>query len=98
MPLTQTLNATIPKGIIFNDLKPDNLLMANGRILFSDFGDARYSQEDYSLWPVDAIGWGSPMYHSRPDVIGKNITVASDMWMLAQTSGHMWSGIEVSRS
>ena len=34
--------------IIFGDLKPDNLLVKNGRILFSDFGDGRDCDKDYS--------------------------------------------------
>ena len=34
--------------IIFGDLKPDNLLVKDGRILFSDFGDGRDCDKDYT--------------------------------------------------
>jgi len=31
------------------------------------------------------------MYHARPDVMKKEITTASDMWMFGQTALHLWT-------
>jgi len=78
-------------NIIFGDLKPDNLLIYQGHILFSDFGDARDAITDFSGRSVHELGWGSPMYHARPDVLAQSISPKSDMWMLAQTAIHMWN-------
>lgn len=78
-------------GTVFGDLKPDNLLVrTGGKLLFADFGDARDAKQDHSRRPVNELGWGSPMYHARPDVMKKNITCASDIWMFAQTAIHLW--------
>lgn len=78
-------------GTIFGDLKPDNILVRmGGELLFADFGDARDGKRDHSRRLVNELGWGSPMYHARPDVMKKNITYASDIWMFAQTAIHLW--------
>ena len=37
------------------------------------------------------LGWGSPNYHARPDVIAMELSPASDLWMLAQTMVHIWT-------
>jgi len=82
------------EGIIFGDLKPDNLLLKGDRIVFADFGDARDAKEDTRWRSVHEMGWGSPMYHARPDVMKQTLTPASDMWMFAQTAIHLWSCAE----
>jgi len=79
------------KGLIFGDLKPDNLLMDQGRIVFADFGDARDASKRDTRPPQEQ-GWGSPKYHARPDVMQQCITVKSDIWMLGQTAIHLWTG------
>jgi len=79
-------------GIVFGDLKPDNLLLdGNKRVVFADFGDARDAQCGMQGRSVHEMGWGSPMYHAKPDVMKQQLTCASDMWMFAQTAIHMWS-------
>jgi serine/threonine protein kinase len=79
-------------GIIFGDLKPDNLLLDDaGRIVFSDFGDARDTHNPVLGRSVHEMGWGSPNYHAKPDVMAQSLTFASDMWMLGQTAIHIWS-------
>lgn len=79
-------------GIVFGDLKPDNLLLEKeGRVVFADFGDARDMNVSMLGRSVHELGWGSPMYHARPDVLQQQLTTASDMWMLAQTSVQMWT-------
>jgi len=84
------------KDIIFNDLKPDNLLMQPDRdeLVFADFGDAR--RYDASVKGPQGnpheLGWGSPLYHAVPDVMSQVLSTKSDMWMFAQLAQHMWSG------
>lgn len=79
-------------GIVFGDLKPDNLLIhSDGRFLFADFGDARDMRHEQIGRSVHEMGWGSPMYHARPDVMRQKLTTQSDMWMLAQTAIHLWT-------
>jgi len=88
------------KDVIFNDLKPDNLLMEPDcdRIVFADFGDAR--MYDASIKRPQGnpheLGWGSPHYHCRPDVMSQMLSTKSDMWMLAQLAHHMWTGAQPS--
>jgi len=80
------------QGIIFGDLKPDNLLLdSEERILYSDFGDARDTRHPAPAGrSVHEMGWGSPNYHAKPDVMKQNVTFASDLWMVAQTAIHLW--------
>lgn len=80
------------KQILYNDLKPDNILLgSNGELLFADFGDARDLSVSTRGKSVHELGWGSPNYHARPDVMAMELTEASDTWMLAQTMIHIWS-------
>lgn len=86
------------KDIIFNDLKPDNLLMEpeSDTLVFADFGDAR-KYDASATRPAGnphELGWGSPHYHCRPDVMTQMLTTKSDMWMLAQLACHMWTGAQ----
>lgn len=83
------------QGVIFGDLKPDNLLRTmEGKVVFADFGDARDTKIDTRGRSVHEQGWGSPMYHARPDVMKQSLTLESDMWMFAQTAIHLWTGEE----
>jgi len=84
-------------GIIFGDLKPDNLLFDpdRNRIVFADFGDARLvSEAGKRCLDPHAMGWGNPSYHAKPDVMAMSLSVKSDMWMLAQTAVHLWTGAQ----
>ena len=65
--------------VIFGDLKPDNLLVKDGKILFSDFGDGRDCDKDYTRLDPHELGWGHPQYHCRPDVNSGALTYKSDM-------------------
>lgn len=89
--ILEGLTAIHSTGTIFGDLKPDNILVQGDRLLFADFGDARDARTDYSRRPVQELGWGSPMYHSRPDVMKKKMSQSSDIWMFAQTAIHLWT-------
>eukprot|EP00658_Telonema_sp_P-2_P025428 TRINITY_DN2023_c0_g2_i2.p1 TRINITY_DN2023_c0_g2~~TRINITY_DN2023_c0_g2_i2.p1 ORF type:complete len:459 (-),score=96.03 TRINITY_DN2023_c0_g2_i2:982-2358(-) len=80
------------KDIIFGDLKPDNLLIRDGKVVFCDFGDARDARRSYRGLSVHDLGWGSPEYHARPDVMRQDITFKSDLWMAAMTAIHLWTG------
>jgi len=86
------------KGIMFGDLKPDNILFdkSRDRLVFCDFGDSQQmavNQVKYFGNPEE-VGWGHPQYHAVPDVMSKQLLQQSDMWMLAQTAYHMWAGKE----
>lgn len=88
--ICEALVALHAKGIVFGDLKPDNILInSRGGVVFSDFGDARDSMTS-NCDPHD-LGWGCPKYHAKPDVEKFEMTCASDLWMLAQTAIHMWT-------
>jgi serine/threonine protein kinase len=86
------------KDVIFNDLKPDNVLMEtdSDKLVLADFGDAR--RYDASVKRPQGnpheLGWGSPHYHCKPDVMSQMLTPKSDMWMLAQMACHMWTGMQ----
>lgn len=88
------------RDVIFNDLKPDNLLIQpeNDNLVFADFGDAR--KYDPSVKGPQGnpheLGWGSPLYHAVPDVMSQVLTTKSDMWMFAQLAYHMWGGSQPS--
>lgn len=86
------------KDVIFNDLKPDNVLMEtdSDKLVLADFGDAR--RYDSSVKRPQGnpheLGWGSPHYHCKPDVMKQILSPKSDMWMLAQMACHMWNGVQ----
>jgi len=88
--ILEGVTALHEQGIMFGDLKPDNLLVQGDQLLFADFGDARDVWAERRARPVHEEAWGSPMYHARPDVMRQKLSCASDMWMFAQTAIHMW--------
>jgi len=95
--ITEALEEFHARGILFGDLKPDNLLIdpESRRIVFADFGDARWvSEQNIKCVDPHSMGWGNPQYHAKPDVIAKRLSVKSDMWMLAQTAAHLWTGLQ----
>merc|ERR1711865_923406 len=86
------------KDVIFNDLKPDNVLIEvdSDKLVLADFGDARRYDSSVTR-PVGnphEMGWGAPQYHCKPDVMSQVLSPKSDMWMLAQMACHMWSGMQ----
>jgi len=40
------------------------------------------------------MGWGNPNYHAKPDVMQMRLSTKSDLWMLAQTAAHLWTGYQ----
>lgn len=86
------------KEIMFGDLKPDNILFdkTRDRLVFCDFGDSQQMAENQVKYfgNPEETGWGHPQYHAVPDVMSKQRLQQSDMWMLAQTAYHMWTGKE----
>ena len=90
--LLKALDRLHQKKLLFDDLKPDNILVgASGELLLADFGDARDLTKSTFGQSVHELGWGSPNYHARCDVIKQQLTTASDMWMFAQTAIHLWT-------
>jgi len=84
------------RGIMFGDLKPDNMLHseAENKIVYADFGDSRKIAAGQSerIFDPHSTGWGHPQYHCVPDVQRAIKNTSGDMWMLAQTAVHLWTG------
>jgi len=84
------------RGIMFGDLKPDNMLYSEeeNKIVYADFGDSRKiaAGRDERIFDPHSTGWGHPQYHCVPDVQRAIKNTSGDMWMLAQTAVHLWTG------
>eukprot|EP00656_Telonema_subtile_P008931 TRINITY_DN14176_c0_g11_i1.p1 TRINITY_DN14176_c0_g11~~TRINITY_DN14176_c0_g11_i1.p1 ORF type:complete len:522 (-),score=101.30 TRINITY_DN14176_c0_g11_i1:147-1712(-) len=97
--LAQGLEWLHGHDIMFGDLKPDNILYDEDQDLFvfADFGDSRNLTAQTTGKRVSRpqeVGWGHPQYHCIPDVMSASSDFKSDLWMLAQTAIHLWTGAE----
>ncbi|MBT8227643.1 MAG: protein kinase [Dactylosporangium sp.] len=90
IPIPQALEYTLEildameylhtKGWLYCDLKPDNVMLSEGRIRLVDFGAARLAS-DRTTQP-----WGTPGFEA-PEVDASHTTVRSDLYTVAGTLG-----------
>ena len=95
------------KRIIMRDLKPQNVLYhkEKDRCVLTDFGISKFHAEEQpgresTAFFVDMAQDGcegsdqdmTPIYGAVLDAHAHNVTPKSDLWCLAQTAYHMWTG------
>jgi serine/threonine protein kinase len=89
LQLAHALQASFQLDIIHGDIKPPNVLMSNeGTVKLSDFGMARKASTN----PVAATG-GTPNYIAPELLLGKPVSIQSDMYALGVTLYEMTFGV-----
>lgn len=81
-------------GFVHRDVKPENILFADGHALLSDFGIARATYDDSSPTVTDAgIAVGTPAYMSPEQAAGeRQLGPSSDVYSLACVVFEMLAG------
>jgi hypothetical protein len=71
-------------GVVHRDLKPDNVLLDDARVVITDFGIARPLDGATALTRPGAI-IGTPAFMAPEQIEGREVTAASDLWSLGVT-------------
>lgn len=81
--VAQALRAAHRQGILHRDVKPANILLAEDRVVLTDFGIAAI--EGATVLTATGQVIGSPAYLSPERINGRPATVAADVWGLGVT-------------
>ena len=77
--ISEAIKYLLERNIIHRDLKPNNILMTKaGNIRISDFGFARYFENEYLLQTI----CGSPLYMAPEIIKNKKYDYKSDLWSI----------------
>ena len=85
------LVAVHARGIVHRDVKPENVLLDEGRVVLTDFGVARVQTLDAALTQTGDI-IGSPAYMSPEQARGDEVDAASDQFSLGSLLYWLASG------
>jgi serine/threonine-protein kinase len=81
------------QNVIHRDVKPENILIAEGRMLVADFGIARMLQPDLSVGQtVPGLVFGTPGYMSPEQAAGGPLDASADQYALACIVYEMLAG------
>jgi serine/threonine protein kinase len=83
LDLVNALQAAHRAGVLHRDVKPANVMMADGRAVLTDFGIATVD-EDPALTSTGMLV-GSPAFMAPERARGERPTPASDLWSLGAT-------------
>lgn len=80
-------------GVVHRDVKPENILFADGHAVLADFGVARLSSlTDTDVVTEAGVALGTPAYMSPEQASGDTLGASSDVYSLACVVYEMLSG------
>jgi serine/threonine protein kinase len=81
------LAAAHDKGVLHRDLKPSNIMLnGRGEVLIMDFGLAGLAHE------IEDVRSGTPAYMAPEQLVGKEVTVRSDIYALGLVLYELFTG------